>query len=409
MFVIDGVPVDNSETLTGNDADGTAGVGEANRLVDLNPDDIESISVLKGPAAAALYGSMASNGVVIITTKTGGVIGAKKFHISYGITTTFDRVNKLPERQDKYAQGFGGDLMVATPSASGFSYSYGPAMDTLVYDGNTNYLWDPHGMLEGESLNPNGTKAIVYDPYKFFQTGVGYLHNLAIAGANNDLSYRVSVGLTDQKGIIPLSYFKKVNIGFSTDYKFSSIFDVATSVNYVDSRTNRPQQGSNVNGVMLGLLRTPPSFDNSGGVTDPTDPKAYMLGDNTGRQRSYRGTGGYDNPYWTVNMNPFTDNTNRVFGNITATLKPFTWLSIVERFGGDYYVTDTKQIYSKGSSGTNVTGTVFENSFGNRIMNNDIMATATKKVNNLNLSLYGWPNNTLQYHIQKAIHCRALD
>lgn len=387
LFVIDGVPVDNSENSTGNDAGGTAGVGEANRLVDLNPDDIESISVLKGPAAAALYGSMASNGVVIITTKTGGAIGGKRFRISYGITTTFDRVNKLPERQDKYAQGFGGSILRPNSSSGLRSYSYGPALDTMVFDGNTNYLWDSHGMLVGKSSNPNGAPAIVYDPYKFFETGIGVLHSLAISGADKDLSYRVSVGLTDQKGIIPLSYFKKVNIGFSTDYKFSSIFDVSTSVNYVNSRTNRPQQGSNVNGVMLGLLRTPPTFDNSNGVTEPTDPKAYLLGDGSGRQRSYRGTGGYDNPYWTINMNPFTDNTNRVFGGITATLKPFTWLSIVERFGGDYYVTDTRQIYSKGSSGTNVAGAVFENSFGNRIMNNDVMATATKKFNNLNLSL----------------------
>lgn len=387
LFVMDGVPLDNSENLTDNDGGGTGGVGQGNRLLDINPDDIESISVLKGPTASALYGSAASNGVIIITTKRGGSAGGKRFNISYGITTTFDRVSKLPERQNKYAQGISQSYLGPNASSGLRSYSYGPEISSLVYDGNSNYLWDPNGALVEKSSNPGGKAAQVYDPYKFFTTGTGMIHSLAVSGGNNDLTYRVSAGLTNQDGIIPLSYLKKLNLGFVTDYKFSSIFNVSTTVNFANSRTNRPQQGSNVNGIMLGLLRTPPTFDNSGGVSDPTDPLAFMLDDNTGRQRSYRGTGGYDNPYWTINMNPYTDNTNRVFGNIAATLNPLPWLSITNRFGGDYYVTDLKQIYSKGSSGANVTGLVFEYSLSNLIVNNDLFATATKKFDAFDLSL----------------------
>nr|WP_295866558.1 SusC/RagA family TonB-linked outer membrane protein [uncultured Chitinophaga sp.] len=377
LFVIDGLPVDNSESNTSSDGAGTAGVLQSNRMVDINPDDIENITILKGPAAAALYGSMASNGAVIITTKKGKRNpDGRSFNISYGITVNFDKVSQLPDRQNKYAQGYG-DLSHPGDDGGPKAYSFGPAIDTLVFDGKP-YLWDRNGMLVGKSQNPGGKAAIAYDPYDFFQTGVGTQNNLAISGGTPNLTYRVSASIYNQKGMIPLTDFKKNTIAFSTDYKFSDKFTVFSTMNYVNSGGKRAQQGSNLSGIMLGLLRTTPTFDNSNGVTDPTDPSAYLLGDNSGDQRSYRGRGIYDNPYWTVNMNPYRDNVQRFFGTVGAVYKPFDWLSITERFGGDYSLDNRKQIYSKGSGGF-PDGQYFEDQLSTMVINNDLFATFTKK------------------------------
>ncbi|NSL90328.1 SusC/RagA family TonB-linked outer membrane protein [Chitinophaga sp. Mgbs1] len=384
LFVIDGLPVDNSETNTMSDGSGTAGVLQSNRMVDINPEDVENITILKGPAAAALYGSQASNGAVIITTKKGKRNpDGKSFNVSYSLTGNFDKVSQLPERQNVYAQGRGGNL--GYPE-NGVAHSYGPRIDQLVFDNSEPYLWDKNGKLVLKSANPNGKPAIAYDPYQFFRTGVGLQHNLAISGGNNALGYRLSVSHFNQNGIIPLTNFKKNTISFSTDYKYNDKFSVNTAMNYINSGGSRPQQGSNLSGIMLGLLRTTPTFDNSNGATDPKDPSAYLLGDNSGDQRSYRGRGIYDNPYWTVNMNPYNDNVQRFFGTVGATYKPFEWLSITERFGGDYSLDNRKQIYSKGSGG-NPAGQYFEDQLSTLAINNDLFATFTKKSGKFDYSL----------------------
>ncbi|HVI47414.1 MAG TPA: SusC/RagA family TonB-linked outer membrane protein [Chitinophaga sp.] len=386
LFVIDGLPVDNSETNTSGDATGTAGVMQSNRMVDINPDDVESITMLKGPAAAALYGSQASNGAVIITTKKGKrTTDGRTFNVSYGITVNFDKVSQLPERQNKYGQGIGALSHPGDPSGPK-QYSFGPAIDTLVFDGNSNYLWDKNGMLVGKSQNPGGKPAIVYDPYDFFRTGVGTQHNLSVSGGSPNLGYRASVSHFYQEGMIPLSNFKKTTISFSTDYKFTDNFSLFTTLNYVNSGGRRVQQGSNLSGIMLGLLRTTPTFDNSNGVSDPTDPAAYLLGDNSGDQRSYRGRGIYDNPYWTINMNPYKDDVQRAFGTIGGTYRPFEWLSITERFGGDYSLDNRKQIFSKNSGGF-PDGQYFEDQLSTLVINNDLYATLTKKAGLFDYSL----------------------
>ncbi|MCW3467697.1 SusC/RagA family TonB-linked outer membrane protein [Chitinophaga nivalis] len=407
LFVIDGLPVDNSETNTAGDGSGTGGVTQSNRMVDINPDDVENITLLKGPAAAALYGSSASNGVVIITTKKGKRSAeGKTFNLSYGVTMNFDKVNKLPDRQNKYAQGFRGGIAAPDyiPPGGSNAYSFGPEIDTLVYDGDGTYLWNRNGRLVGKSSNPGGKKAEVYDPYDFFRTGVGVLHNLSLSGGNTSLGYRISGSYYNQEGIIPLTNFKKTTIAFSTDYKFNNKLNVVTSVNYANSGGRRPQQGSNISGVMLGLLRTPPTFDNSNGISGATDPSAYILGDGLGEQRSYRGRGVYDNPYWTVNMNPYRDNVHRVFGNVGVIFKPFEWLSITERFGGDYSFDNRKQIYSKFSAGF-PDGQYFEDQRTTLLINNDIFATFTKKTHDFDYSLLVGQN--LYDYTTKYLHTQG--
>ena len=157
LFVVDGMPI-----ISGGGGGGVDGVTTSSRSIDLNPDDIESISILKGGAATALYGVRAANGALIITTKSGKSLTNRKieFHTSIG----FDQVSQLPPRQKIFAQGLDGIW------AGGNAYSFGPKIADLEYDGDTNYKWDPNGKLVAKGTG-NGKPAQYYDPYKFFQTG----------------------------------------------------------------------------------------------------------------------------------------------------------------------------------------------------------------------------------------------
>jgi len=175
-FVVDGVLIDNSDyaafTNASNAAEGTAGnavanVDQVSRILDINPDDIESINVLKGAAATSLYGLAASAGAIVITTKKGKRDGT--VNVQYSYNTTFDEVNKLPELQNKYSQGVNG--LYRGPE-TGQGASWGALIDTLRYDPNTPNTWDKNGTINGVSAAPNGKPVVPYDNIKnFFITG----------------------------------------------------------------------------------------------------------------------------------------------------------------------------------------------------------------------------------------------
>ncbi|HER54589.1 MAG TPA: SusC/RagA family TonB-linked outer membrane protein, partial [Candidatus Bathyarchaeota archaeon] len=189
LFVINGMPV-----ASGGGDSGVGGVNTSSRTIDINPDDIESMSVLKGGAATALYGVRAANGAIIITTKSGKNLTQRKieFHSSVG----FDKVSQLPGRQKLFAQGVNGEWI------GGNAFSWGPRISDLEYDGDPNYKWDPFGRLvpEGEG---NGMPAQYYDPYDFFQTGMTTNNRFSIANGNDQGNYYFSVSNLDQEGIMP--------------------------------------------------------------------------------------------------------------------------------------------------------------------------------------------------------------
>lgn len=385
LIVVDGVPIDNSTTgiSLGN-------VAQSNRAVDINPDDIESITVLKGPAAASLYGTQGSDGVIVITTKRGKKSkDGSKFDISYSYGLTFDQVNKLPELQNMYVQGTNGALR--TP-LNHTSTSFGPRADTLKWTGVANQ-WDVHGNIVGAS-NPAGTIPFVpYDNAKqFFRTGLTQNHNFSLSGGNDITTYRFSFSNLTQDGIIPLSGFQRNTVTLSADTKVSDNIKTGGSITYVNSGGSRIQEGSNLSGVMLGLLRTPNSFDNSYGSSDPSNLSAYQFADGT--QRSYRGIGvagaayaWYDNPYWTINKNKFKDDVNRIIGNAYITYTPYKWLSITDRIGIDEYSDNRKQDFALNTASSPY-GQVIYDLYTYRHINNDLLVTLSHKINNqLNGSL----------------------
>lgn len=374
LIVIDGVPLDNSQNTTGNPDDGNnnllAGVANSNRGIDINPNDIEDITVLKGPAASALYGIQAANGVLLITTKKGRNNQGKGVSVSFNTAMTWDKVNKLPELQDQYSQGLNGNYQGPT---TGRAQSWGANLDTLSWNGDPNYLFDNNGDIVSSNDPTAKTAVTPYDNLEqFFRTGVTTDNNLSLSGGNSATTYRFSIGRMNQTGVVPLSEFGRTSVKFAGETKLSARFRTAASIGYTNSGGSRVQQGSNISGLMLGLLRTPRSFDNSNGLEDASDPNAYLFAD--GRQRNYRGGGGYDNPYWTINQNPFTDQTNRIYGFTSVTYDVTKWLNVFYRVGTDAYSESAQQVFAQRSRNAPA-GQIFLQKNNYRHVNSDLWVT----------------------------------
>ncbi|HEU4607685.1 MAG TPA: SusC/RagA family TonB-linked outer membrane protein, partial [Chitinophagaceae bacterium] len=389
LIVLDGVPIDNSINnydatnagfqASGANGDLTGGAQPTNRGLDINPNDIESVTVLKGPAATALYGIQAASGAIVITTKKGALpaSGRKATRVSLNSSVTIDKVSNLPALQSLYSQGSDG---VYLPPESGASISWGAAIDTLFWNGNKNYAFDKHGNIVGKS-DPSKVEPVTpYDRYNFFQTGVTTNNNVALSGANDKGSYRMSLGNLYQTGIIPKSKYVKSTFSLNGLYQITSKLNASAGISYINSSNNKVQQGSSLSSIMLGLARTPVTFDNSNGLSNPAgNPASYELPD--GSQRNYRGGGGYDNPYWTINKNPYTSELNRVFGYGQVTYDWYDWLSFTYRLGGDIYSQSDKNAYDIGSNQF-PGGVIYLIDYFNRQFNSDFNINLKKRISN---------------------------
>ena len=376
LFVVDGVPVDNSMDYSGNPDDGrnnlTNGVNYSNRLIDLNPDDVASVSVLKGGAATALYGMRAGNGVIIITTKKGSDTGGK-MSVSFSSSLALDKVNKLPEMQMLYAQGNNGVYNTSTSS------SWGPLISDLRFDGATDYPRDIHGalVLATDPSAKQDMPAIAYDNVgDFFQTGMTYNNNLSLSGGNKDANFFLSIGNNSTKGIIPKNTFGKTTIRLSGESCLGKKVTVSASANYIRSGGNRMQQGSNVSGVMVGLLRCTPTFDNANGHGKDGYKFAdsYMYADGTPRRYAT-----YDNPYWTVNKNILTDQVDRVISYMLVKYNPVKDLTVTYRLGDDFY-SDRRSGHTALMSANIPDGQQEEDQHYNNSLNSDLTINYTREL-----------------------------
>lgn len=351
LIVIDGIPVDNS--INNYDAEGNGfsasnangnlvgGAQPTNRGLDINPDDIESVSVLKGPSASALWGMKGANGVILITTKKGS--GKRGTSVTFNSSVTIDKISQTPALQNQWSKGSDGEYL--GPEIGSSSTSWGAKMDTLSWDGNTSYKWDKHGAIVGNSDPSAKIPVHPYNQYDFFQTGFTTNNNVALSGNNDKSTFRLAVGNLYQTGVIPTSKYNKTTVNLSGESNITDRLHATASILYTNSYNKKIQQGSNVSGIMLGLTRTPPSFDNSNGYSDAAGhPDAYIFPDGT--QRNYRGGVGYNNPYWTVNEAPTTSDLNRVLGSIQADYRLLNWMTLTYRLGGDIYTQSDKIAYN---------------------------------------------------------------
>ena len=379
LFVVDGIPIDNSY-------DGSYYVDHSNRAIDLNSDDIESVTVLKGASAAALYGIRAANGAILVTTKSGKGKG-KRSNITFKTSLSFDRVNKLPEKQYKYAQGSYGEYSHTTNT------SWGPLIENLRWDGNTSldpvtgepledFHLDQHGRIVSEDTYYGSSTwdalqpVVPYDNIEdFFQTALKSSTHLSLSGGTDVSNYYFSTGYLNQTGVVPNSDFERATFKLSGDTKLGEKLKISGSATYTNSGGTRLQKGSNLSAVMVGLMRVTPTFDITNGSDDPeNDESAYMFPDGT--QRNYYSS--YDNPYWSINKNIATDNVNRLIGFTQADYQIAPWLTAMYRTGLDYYGEERNTYMDNNSSDIFPVGYVRINNYNFRSINSDFLMTAQR-------------------------------
>jgi TonB-linked SusC/RagA family outer membrane protein len=371
LFVVDGIPINNSARTNSPGA----GVDVSNRGIDINPNDIESMNVLKGPAATALYGIQAASGVVIITTKKGSRSETRNVKVDFSSNFSMDRIMNYFPVQMQYAQGDRGVYNTST-----FAH-FGPPLTTLRYDGATTNPANPRGNIvdmNHPAAVANAYVTAVDNQEKFFQTGKTFDNNLSVSGGNKNGSLYLSLGNYTQTGIIPKNEFQRTSIKVTGESSLRDNLRVIGSATYVYSNSTRFGRGDNFADVVQGTVRTPPSFDNSAG---------YFLLPN-GSQRSFR-SNSPDNPYWTINKNPFTDDVNRMIGYMQAIYDPLPWLNIMYRVGTDVSSDQRDQHWARGSFGGDALpgGRVLQDSYNDRILNSDLLVTATKKLDDFNFSV----------------------
>ncbi len=408
LIVIDGMPMNNDTFGQDNAANQTGGVQQQSRLNDLNPSDIASMEVLKSAAAAALWGSRASNGVIVITTKK-GKNSQGKLNASYSGTMSFDQVNKMPDLQTKYGQGSNGRF------STGTSASYGDLISGRTGGVDTNsgtaYVQFPDGstryaIAAGSAANPHGGKNSqnTYDHTKdIFQTGHYLDHNITLSSGNDKSQFYASYENLTQQGIVKTNSDYNKNVArINVSSQLTPKLHVRASANFNNIRSNRAQQGSNVSGVLLGQLRTSPDFNNTQYVGTAYDASGLAT---LGKEITYRNpiganaNPGYDNPFWTINKNKSYSVVNRFIGNMELNYDVNDWLSLKANSGIDTYA-DRRTDYGNPQSQAFLTGSYTEQYFQNSQYNTNLYANARKKFSDFfkGSILVGFNYNNIQYN-----------
>jgi len=314
LYVVDGMPIASTSDIdTGNSV---TGADFANRSVDIDPNDIESVNILKGQAASALYGMRASNGVVIITTKSGKGARKGKPEITFNTNLSFDVLSVTPDLQKEFAQGTGGAYDPSNSKSWGCKIS--DLANDANYGGNTdNEFTQADGKHQGQYYVPQRAKAglnpwvapKVYDNVgDFFETGSTWSNNINIAQGFEKGNYSFSLGNTTTSGIVPSTGLDRYNAKMSAEAKLHENWMTGFNGNFVTSKITK-QSGAN-NGIVATVFPAPASYDLAG-------IPYYAEGDPY-TQNNYRGTGGFDNAYWAINNNKFSERSQRFFGNVYA-------------------------------------------------------------------------------------------
>ncbi len=336
LFIVDGVPVDNNISYNNpNFASVNSSAAPSNRAIDINPNDIENVEVLKGAASGAIYGSRAGQGVVIITTKRGRP-GPTKYSLRSSISV--DEVGRLPELQSKYGLGRAG----VTPGCVA-----GAAPNCAVGFADAG-SWGPE--------IPAGTPTFSHAG-EMFQTGHTFDNALTVSGGNDRTTFFLSGGVTAQNGTITGSNdkFDRISVRFNGSHRVFDNFKVGANIAYVDGAGGFITSRNSTDGLLLGAWRSPPNFDNQV-YLDPV----------TGLHRAYRfpnpAAGSeqasrlYDNPFFVANESFNNSELSRTFGGINLELAALPWLSFNYSLGTDYSNDERTQAWPWSTSNTTVVG-----------------------------------------------------
>lgn len=380
LYVVDGMPISSTPDFSTKES--VTGADNASRTIDLNPDDIESINVLKGQAASALYGIRASNGVILITTKRGSK-GSTKPVITFSTDLSAQTLSRKFEHQDVYAQGT--TLSKYNPNTS---MSWGPKIADLAndatYGGNTNNNYTNGDLTShaGMYYNPKyaaaglsgwATPQTHDNVGDFFKTGFTQNSTFNISQRKNDVSYSFSVSDTYQKGVIPSTGMTRTGARGAVDWKVNDQWKTGFSANYSSVKI-KSAPGAN-SGIVNVVYSAPAEYDLKGTpYHKPGDPTSQIL---------FRATN-FNNPYWWADNDEYSQHTNRVFGNAYAEFSPkLNWgknykIVFREQAGIDMYTSNDSEIAEVGSA-KNTKGEVKNYGTQNNIFNNLLTANFTAK------------------------------
>ncbi|HEV7350379.1 SusC/RagA family TonB-linked outer membrane protein [Telluribacter sp.] len=400
LFVVDGIPINNSTlvNVVNDDANGFQEIDFGNGAMEINPDDIASVSVLKGPGAAALYGTRASNGVILINTKDGSQrAGARSEGLGISFNSTFfaERPFQLPRFQNIYGQGNSGAFKYVNGLGAGIndniSYSYGPRMDAgLLIQQYDSPVQLPDGRtVRGGDIYVHGGLPITPTPFvsypdnlkNFYETGRTAINNLAISGGYARGSYRLSYTDLNSESTIPGVNLKRKTLAARLLFEPVKWLKVSSSINYINSNSdNRPatKYGSeNINYALSAWL---------GRQTDVNPMKQYWQPGLEGVQHySYNYTY-FDNPYFTLYENRNSFNRDRLIGNLAVTADLTDHLQLMVRSGMDYS-TEAREFRRAYSSNRFRNGAYAENEILFREVNTDFLLNYNQSFGNFSLDL----------------------
>jgi TonB-linked SusC/RagA family outer membrane protein len=347
LFVIDGVPVNNSalnqNTLVTDGANRSADY--TNRIGDINPDDIESINVLKGPEAAALYGFYGANGAIIITTKKGkSGPGKVNYSFNYGIQD----LTRFPEVQKIYGRGEFG-----------------------IFDTRYRRHFGPK-YAEGTQL---------YDNFgEFFQRGSNNQHNLSFEGGNEKTTYRFSAALADNLGVVPGTNYRRMNIGARGSTQITKDLQISTGLNFVNSSNFKSSKGTN---SIFQTILVWPADDQMSNYLDPLGNRRTIAAGAFDTE--------FENPYYDAIQNRASDKGNRFYGNLSLVYNPTKWLNFTMNSGYDNNTTNgntfTHPASQRGGSGGGIGGQVEEYTDNYGVFNSTFSGRVQNDFGKLNASL----------------------
>jgi TonB-linked SusC/RagA family outer membrane protein len=378
LFVVDGIPVDNSQLNSGGETRDFR-----NGIADINPDDIESMSVLKGPNAAALYGSRAAHGVILITTKSGK--HQKGIGVSVNSGISFATIATLPKFQNVFGQGASGQFSYVDGKGGGINdgvdESWGPEMNGQLIP-----QFYSNGVAVPFVAHPNNVK-------DFFRTGVTYSNGVSITGSDTKYDFRLGVNNQKQKGIVPNSEISKTNFSINTNYQLTNRIKIGATANYIV--TDAPNLPGGPRGMRAGSTML--QFLWFGRQVDINELKAN-------RENNWNNSY-YSNPYWVAYYNTVSQKRNRLIGDIHMDVNIIDGLNFKFRTGTDYYNDRRKYKIKYGTSGTPF-GSYAEDAYTVSENNTEAILQYNRNLTkDLNLDVLGGfniRNKTVENNYQKA-------
>lgn len=378
LYVVDGMPISSTGDVSTGQS--TSGTDFANRAVDIDPNDIESVNILKGQAASALYGMRASNGVIVITTKSGKGAKNSKPAITFNTNVAVDIISVMPKLQKEFAQGTGGKYNPTASTSWGQKITDLP--DDLKYGGNTaNEYTNADGLKQGmyyvtqranAGLDPWVKPQVYNNAEDFFTKGTTISNSLNIIQGFDKGNYSFSIGNTTSTGIIPGTGMNRYNAKLGADAKLSKNWSTGFSGNFVESKISK--QSSANDGIVATIYPAPPSYDLAG------IPNYYK--GNPYKQNSYRGS--FDNCYWSIDNNKFTENLQRFFGNMyvkysTKFNTENHKLDVKYQLGNDSYTTNYNDVWGYGHASGK--GEASHYSYTNNELNSLLTASYSWEIN----------------------------